>query len=264
MVNKANPITIGSIKIVMLVGKGFSTRVMFHALKKDVDIIDVILEEKPSSWHLLRRRVKKLGLFKVSGQVLFILFNKFSVLTSASRISELSSQFILNDKEIPKEIVHKVKSINSQETIKMLQKINPDAVVVNGTRIISKKVLASVTAPFINTHMGITPKYRGIHCGYWALAMNDKENCGVTVHLVDEGIDTGGVLFQSTISPNRQDNFNTYPVHQIAAAIPLMKKALIAVSENRSIIKKVVGPSRLWYHPTLWGYLWRWVYSGVK
>jgi len=253
-----------NLNIVMLVGKGQSTQIMYNALKDGVDITAVILEEKPSSWHLLRRRVKKLGLFKVSGQVLFILFNRFSVLTSTSRITELSAQFNLNDEEIPKEIVRKVKSINSQETVEMLQQLNPYTVVVNGTRIISKKVLSSINAPFLNTHMGITPKYRGIHCGYWALAMDDKENCGVTVHLVDEGIDTGGVLYQETISPTHKDNFNTYPIHQIAKAIPLMKRALTDVSENHITINKGVGPSRLWYHPTILEYFKYWISRGVK
>lgn len=246
----------------MLVGKGFSTRVLFHSLKHDFNISSVILEEKPSSWQLLKRRVKKLGIVEVFGQILFILFNK--VQTPVTRISELKTQFSLNDDEIPEEIIQTVKSVNNRKTISLLKKLNPDVIVVNGTRIISEKVLASVAAPFINTHMGITPKYRGIHCGYWALVKNDKENCGVTVHLVDKGIDTGGVLCQDTISPTRKDNFNTYPVLQLTKSIPLMKRALIAASENRLVIKKGVGPSGLWYHPTLWGYWWHRLFNGVR
>jgi len=258
MVNKK------TFKVVMLAGKGFSTRVMYHALKNDFNISAVILEEKPSSWRLLSRRVSKLGFSKVAGQVMFILFYKLFIGSSTVRIAELVRQFNLNDNEIPEAIVHKVRSVNSKKTMKLLRRLNPDAVVVNGTRIISKKVLASIAAPFINTHMGITPKYRGIHCGYWALAMDDKENCGVTVHLVDEGIDTGGVLYQATISPTPKDSFNTYPIHQIARSVPLMKKALLAVSENQLLVKKGVGPSGLWYHPTLWGYLKRRLRFGVK
>lgn len=252
------------LNIVMLVGKGQSSRIMYNALKDEVDITAVILEEKPSSWHLIRRRVKKIGLFKVFGQVLFILLNKILARMSIPRIMKLLIQFNLSDKEIPEETVQKVKSINSQKTIEILHRLNPDAIVVNGTRIISKKVLASVTSPFINTHMGITPKYRGIHCGYWAIAMNDKENCGVTIHLVDEGIDTGGVLNQDTISPTQHDNFNTYPILQIAKAIPLMKIALGDVSENRLTIKEGISPSKLWYHPTLFEYMWRRIFKGVR
>jgi folate-dependent phosphoribosylglycinamide formyltransferase PurN len=96
------------------------------------------------------------------------------------------------------------------------------------------------------------------------MAMDDEENCGVTIHLVDKGIDTGAVLYQATISTTKHDNFNTYPVHQIAKAIPLMKTALNDLSENRVNIKKGVDPSGLWYHPTLWEYLRRWILNGVK
>ena len=41
-------------------------------------------------------------------------------------------------------------------------------------------------------HAGITPQYRGVHGGYWAVVNNDPEHCGVTIHFVDKGIDTGG------------------------------------------------------------------------
>ena len=35
-------------------------------------------------------------------------------------------------------------------------------------------MLQSVEAIFVNTHVGITPKYRGVHGGYWSLVKNDK------------------------------------------------------------------------------------------
>ena len=112
--------------------------------------------------------------------------------------------------------------------------------------------------------MGITPKYRGVHGGYWALAMEDGDNCGVTVHLVDQGVDTGGVLYQDTIRTDKNDNFNTYPIHQIAKAIPLMKAALDDVKENRISVRQGVLPSHLWYHPTILEYMKYWIQRGVK
>ena len=60
---------------------------------------------------------------------------------------------------------------------------------VNGTRIISSRVLDSIGCPIINTHAGITPRYRGVHGGYWALAEGHPEEVGTTVHLVDKGIE---------------------------------------------------------------------------
>ncbi|MCB1984263.1 MAG: formyl transferase [Burkholderiales bacterium] len=252
------------INVVMLCGDGESSRIMFNGIASHVNIERIVFENKVSSKVLIQRRIKKLGITTVFGQVLFILVNKLLARPSRARISQLILDYGLSDTHPPENITTFVNSINDEETINLLKKINPDAVVVNGTRIISGNVLSSVNAPFINTHMGITPKYRGVHGGYWALAMNDSANCGVTVHLVDQGIDTGGILYQDTIHPNQDDNFNTYPIHQIAKAIPLMKEALDDVREKRLKIKKSTLPSQLWYHPTILDYAKYWIQRGIK
>ena len=111
----------------------------------------------------------------------------------------LLADYGLNEKEIPKQIIRRVRSVNNNDTINLLRDINPNAVVVNGTRIISKKVLSCIDAPFINTHLGITLKYRGVHGGYWALANGDPDNYGVTVHLIDVGIDTGEYYIKNSL-----------------------------------------------------------------
>ena len=98
--------------------------------------------------------------------------------------------------------VTEVPSVNSDLTIAELKRLSPAVVVVNGTRIIQEKVLGCVDAVFLNTHAGITPMYRGVHGGYWALASGDASNCGVTIHKVDKGIDTGSIVAQATISPS--------------------------------------------------------------
>jgi methionyl-tRNA formyltransferase len=103
-----------------------------------------------------------------------------------------------------------------------------------------------------------------VHGGYWALANEDAAHCGVTVHLVDRGIDTGDVLYQETISPTDKDSFNTYPLLQLTRAIPLMKQALRDVSQRTLHPQKPDLPSRLWYHPTLWEYASVYLKRGVK
>jgi methionyl-tRNA formyltransferase len=52
------------------------------------------------------------------------------------------------------------------------------------------------TAPwFLNVHAGKLPQYRGRNIINWAL-INGERELGVTVHFVDEGIDTGDILLQ--------------------------------------------------------------------
>lgn len=253
-------------KIIMLIGKGESSTFMYNGLKNSFNITKVIVEEKSSRKKFLKRRIKRLGYLKVFGQVLFQLtVPKMLKRNSKKRIEEIKSKYKLNSKSIPETVVRNVNSVNSVDCIEFLQKEKPDLIIVNGTRIISKKVLNCTNATFINTHAGITPKYRGVHGGYWALANEDKSNCGVTVHLVDSGIDTGGVLFQQNILPTTKDNFSTYTYLQIGEGIVIMKKAIANFINNQlEEISPNVSESRLWYHPTIWLYLYKRLIKGVK
>lgn len=252
------------IRIVMLCRDGWSSKVMFNGLSQNVIVEKVILEDSPAIRSMVLKRIKKLGLLKTIGQLFFLVFNKLLIKLSKNKMNKLISNYGLNNKKFPDELIQYVDTINCQKVIRLLKEIRPDVVLVNGTRIISDKVLSSVDIPFINTHMGITPKYRGVHGGYWALVNGDKKNCGVTIHIVDKGIDTGGIIYQCVIDTDEQDNFNTYPIHQIAKAIPIMNRALIDIKEQSMKIYKNSLPSYLWYHPTLVEYFLAWFKKGVK
>jgi methionyl-tRNA formyltransferase len=252
-------------KIVMLCGKGFSTNAVYHAVNAVYPVARVIMEEKVPAKEFLKKRAKKLGLVTVAGQVLFqAIVVRILEATSAKRKAQLAANLQLNAQNIPNAITTHVQSINDDEVITLLQQIQPHLVIVNGTRIISKRVLASVSCKFINTHAGITPKYRGVHGTYWALANKDAANSGVTVHLVDPGIDTGSVLYQAVVTPSAKDNFVTYPILQLAAGIPLLKKAVADALNNTISTSKGTPESRLWSHPTIWQYLYNRIFKQVK
>ena len=252
------------IRVVMLCSGGRSSRIVFNELRDFVDITCVIIEDKQSSVKLIKRRIKKLGLMKSLGQLSFIAFNKTYAKSSEKRIKKLMEKYKLSDEVIPTVYCRRVASVNEQNTIDLLKNFQPDAVLVNGTRIIHRRVLDCIPVPFINTHMGITPKYRGVHGGYWALANKDSMNCGVTVHLVDSGIDTGGILYQDIIHPEVDDNFNTYPIHQLAKALPLIKRAMMDIKNgNLSVITREL-PTKLWHHPTILEYIITYFRLNVK
>ena len=252
-------------KIVILAGKGDTTLFMYNGLKDEFQIDKVIVEQPINRMTFIRRRIKKLGIITVFGQIIFQLFYvKLLQLMSKKRILEIIKENDLSDSPIPNNVLIEVPSVNSEECRVSLQKLNPDIIIVNGTRIIGKKTLNCINATFVNTHVGITPKYRGVHGGYWALVNNDVDNCGVTVHLIDTGIDTGGILYQDKIEITKKDNFTTYTYIQIAKGIQLMKKALNdLINDNISIINKK-SDSKLWTHPTIWGYLYTRIKKGVK
>ena len=126
-----------------------------------------------------------------------------------------------------------------------------------GVRIIKPEILRCVDAPFINTHVGITPMYRGVHGGYWALWNGDPTNFGVTIHLVDPGVDTGQPLRQVRVRPSSDDTFVTYPLLQQAEALDAIKDILSDLPRALETKEKPVanGFSRQWFHPTVGQYI---------
>lgn len=252
-------------KIVILAGKGASTNIVYHALRSEFNITAVILEEPISKTLFLKRRIKKLGWWKVFGQILFqLIIVKVLEAGSGKRKKNILSKYALDDSALPGEKIFPVTSVNDKDSLDALQRLNPGLVIVNGTRIISAEILNSIPARFINTHVGITPKYRGVHGGYWALANNDKENCGVTIHFVDTGIDTGGIISQKIVDITPEDNFATYPLLQLSEGIPYLKVAIRDTFNDTTVIKTNSGESNLWHHPTIWQYLSNRWSKGIK
>lgn len=253
-------------KILMLAGQGSSTTYIYNGIVNTVEIDKILITSPPSKKKLIQRRVKKLGLFKVLDQLVFQVFVvRYLNLISKSKIAKLKEILNLKSSPIPKEKILDVGAVNSAKTIQELKKFNPDIVLVNGTSIISKKVLTATNAIFINTHVGITPEYRGVHGGYWALRNQDRNNFGVTIHQIDTGIDTGDIIYQATGKPHRNDNFLTYPLIQIALAIPLLKKTFEDISNNKlKTYQKKNTTSKLYYHPGFTTYLWGRIKYRVK
>lgn len=241
--------------LVILATDGQSTNMLYHSLKDDYTI-HVVLEERISRLELVEKRLKKFSVMDVIGQLMFQVFY-LPVLrrNSNQRIKAIEKQYDLMSEVIPKDVISWVNSANSEQCCGLLKSLNPGVVVLCGTRILTSNTLNCVNVPFVNIHAGITPLYRGVHGGYWALANNDAKNCGVTVHFVDTGIDTGNILAQATIEITGDDNFTTYPILQLAKGIELLKGCLPSVFSGTATITKPVGKGKLWYHPTLSQYL---------
>lgn len=64
--------------------------------------------------------------------------------------------------------------------------------------ILSKSVIQSSNAPIINLHISYLPWNRGAHPNFWSFY--DGTPSGVSIHLVDDGIDTGPIIYQKYVN----------------------------------------------------------------
>jgi methionyl-tRNA formyltransferase len=101
--------------------------------------------------------------------------------------------------EFLESIGHEV--IQTSEKITSEDVVGFDWLISFGYRhIISKEVIVSINHRVINLHISYLPYNRGSHPLFWAL--HDKTPVGVTIHKVDEGLDTGDIYVQRLVDIN--------------------------------------------------------------
>lgn len=64
--------------------------------------------------------------------------------------------------------------------------------------ILKKDIIESSPAPIVNLHISYLPWNRGAHPNFWSFY--DSTPSGVSIHLIDENIDTGPILYQKYVN----------------------------------------------------------------
>ena len=88
----------------------------------------------------------------------------------------------------PNILTHNINTVN--EVSDIIMSCKADLALVFGCR----KIAPLLPIRMINVHRGILPNYRGLDSDLWAIYNDDFENIGVTLHEINEGLDTGKVL----------------------------------------------------------------------
>ncbi len=84
----------------------------------------------------------------------------------------------------------------NKSLIDKIRDINPDYIFsIYYRKILPKSLLSLAKFSCINIHPSLLPEYRGPVPTAWAIE-NGEKHFGVTIHLMDEGIDTGDILVQ--------------------------------------------------------------------
>lgn len=118
-----------------------------------------------------------------------------------SVLCELAAQFQIQ--------VFCVQNINDKDFIEKMRKINSDLFVsMSFDQIFKRELFELPRYKTINCHAGKLPFYRGRNVLNWVL-INDEKEFGITVHYVDEGIDTGDIILQEVYPITEGDDYGT-------------------------------------------------------
>lgn len=124
---------------------------------------------------------------------------------------ESSSQLPILNPYVQRDIVHaawersvpvfEVRRISDPAIKATVEKLAIDIACVSCfPRRIPGSLLSNPSFGFLNLHPSLLPEYRGPAPLFWIFRNGDQANTGITVHYMDQAIDTGDILLQESIS----------------------------------------------------------------
>ena len=94
-----------------------------------------------------------------------------------------------------------------------------------------------VSKNLYNFHFSLLPKYRGCHTNFFQIYKNEK-NLGVTLHKIDQGIDTGPIASSLSYKYNLNDNAKDNYIKLMNCSVNLFKKEYQNIVDSKFFFTK--------------------------
>lgn len=107
-----------------------------------------------------------------------------------------------------------------------IRSVEADLFVVNAySMLLEAEWLAWPRRGAINVHAGLLPAYRGANVLNWAI-INGENQSGITIHHLDQGIDTGDIILQRSVPIAWEDTALTLREKLLALVGPMLREVL--------------------------------------
>lgn len=125
-----------------------------------------------------------------------------------------------------------------------LTDLTPDIVICDRpTFLLSPEQICQVKRQCFNIHPSFLPFNRGYHPNFWSIY--DDTPCGVTIHLIDETIDTGQILSQTRVTFSEDDTLRTSYLRLRQASIKLFELTYPQIRSGVKNLQTYSNPSNL-------------------
>lgn len=126
------------------------------------------------------------------------------------------------------------RNVNSKEFLGWIREFQADLFVsMSFDQIFKAEFLSSTSRGVINCHAGALPFYRGRNVLNWAL-INGEKKIGITVHHVDQGIDTGDIILQRFIDILPDDDYGTLLDKAAVSCAEVLCEALLLLERGKA------------------------------
>jgi folate-dependent phosphoribosylglycinamide formyltransferase PurN len=124
---------------------------------------------------------------------------------------------------------------NHSSAERLLLTAQPDIIAFTGGGLIRKNILELSHWGVLNCHAGLLPRFRGMDVVEWAILEGEDQapQTGITLHLMDKGVDTGPIVLTHPISLQPGDNLQSLRARFLPAMVQLMLEGLIGLRHGR-------------------------------
>jgi methionyl-tRNA formyltransferase len=149
----------------------------------------------------------------------------------------------IEENQIPSSAIIK---IHDEVNLKVLDELQPDWIFnINCYQYLRPIVLSKAKCGVINFHNGPLPRYGGVNIPAWVI-LNGEQQHGVTWHLVNEAIDAGAILEQSSFELSSKVTAAQLMVKCIQEGIRLFEENWIQWIEGKTKPRVQIG-ERLYF-----------------
>lgn len=85
---------------------------------------------------------------------------------------------------------------HAREVLDFVRAQAPDYILLAGAPFLRPTVYGLARRGALNRHLGLLPDFRGSDCAIWALALDQPERVGYSIHVVNERVDGGDVVLR--------------------------------------------------------------------
>ena len=124
-----------------------------------------------------------------------------------------------------------------EEAIKIFEKKEVEVIVLAGfMRILTSKFISKYENKILNIHPSLLPAFPGAHAHRDTLEQGAKTS-GCTVHLVDEGIDSGPIIMQATVKIDENETEESLSKKILVHEHQILPKALELLCSNKILVE---------------------------
>lgn len=138
--------------------------------------------------------------------------------------------------------VFTTRDLNAASTVQRVAELRPIITAYSGGGILRRPFIEAAGRRILNAHSGPLPAVRGMNAMEWSLLLNQPT--GVTLHLIDEGIDTGALAEWISVEPRKGDNLDRLRERLVLTGALGMVRLVSAALVNRLETCAALGPTQ--------------------